>query len=68
MADAIISRKSIQQKGAAAFLRGVKRDEHGMNPWAPALYDWHLGYDRAATESQYAATAQRGVDIAQVSA
>lgn len=65
MDDVIVSKEMMRARGADAFKRGLGRDEHGMNHFALGIRQWRQGYDRAATESQYAATAQRGVDIAQ---
>ena len=33
-----------RQRGADAFDRGVGIDDHGMNPWAPAVADWRKGW------------------------
>lgn len=68
MADEIVSRAEMQQRGRAAFQRGLKRDEHGMNPWAPGIYEWHQGYDRAATESNGSAAMSPRFDMQQVAA
>lgn len=67
MADGfeIVSREMIRAKGRAAFLRGDSLDSHGMNPWAPALYDWRLGYKAAADELHHAVTDARRVELAQ---
>lgn len=40
----IVSRDMIRAKGAAAFDKGLKHDQHGMNPGAPAIDDWQLGW------------------------
>lgn len=67
MADGqIVSRAEMQQRGRDAFARGVSRANHGMNPWAPGVYDWHLGYDTAADKHHSAAMAKRVLDAAQV--
>lgn len=33
-----------RQRGADAFDRGVGIDDHGMNPWAPAVIHWQRGW------------------------
>ena len=33
-----------RQRGADAFDRGVGIDDHGMNPWAPAVAHWQRGW------------------------
>lgn len=33
-----------RQRGADAFDRGLGIDDHGMNPWAPAVDDWQAGW------------------------
>jgi hypothetical protein len=34
----------MRKRGADAFDRGLTLDDHGMNPWAPALADWKSGW------------------------
>ena len=46
MDDAIIKRKTIRQRGADAFDRGLSIDDHGMNPWVPAVADFRKGYQQ----------------------
>lgn len=48
MDDPIISRDTIRARAGDAFSRGRRRDEHNMNPGAPALADWLDEYDRCA--------------------
>lgn len=49
MTDApFITPTMIRTKAAAAFARGVKRHEHGMNWNAPALATWLAEWDRCA--------------------
>ena len=42
----IISREMIRSKARAAYRRGAGRDDHGMNPCAPAVVDWQAEWDR----------------------
>jgi hypothetical protein len=34
----------MRKRGADAFDRGLKLDDHDMNPWAPAVADWKTGW------------------------
>jgi hypothetical protein len=34
----------MRKRGADAFDRGLTLDDHGMNPWAPAVADWKSGW------------------------
>lgn len=51
MSDPIVSRARMRNKGRQAFLAGESRDSHYMNWHAPALVDWHTGFDEAAAEA-----------------
>lgn len=44
--DQIVSIDHIKAKARANFAAGRKRNEHGMNPWAPALKTWLAEWDR----------------------
>lgn len=48
----IISRAYMRSLGREAFLAGESRDSHYMNWHAPALVDWHAGFDEAAAEAK----------------
>ena len=48
MDDPIISKDTIRARARTAFEQGRARDEHHMNPGAPALADWLDEYDRCA--------------------
>ncbi|QOY96358.1 hypothetical protein IM543_11360 [Massilia sp. UMI-21] len=48
MAEQIVSRETMRQRGADAFNAGRTRDSHNMNWHSPALPDWLAGYDAAA--------------------
>ncbi len=63
--DSIVSRATMQKRGAADFKAGKARADHAMNPWAPALEDWFLGYDRAADEHYHPMRKESHVDVAQ---
>jgi hypothetical protein len=39
-----ITAEGMRQRGADAFDRGLTLDDHGMNPWAPAVADWKSGW------------------------
>lgn len=41
----IISREAIRLKARNAFARGAGRDDHNMNPNAPAVADWQKEWD-----------------------
>lgn len=42
----------MRQRGADAYDRGLGIDDHGMNPWSPAVADWRKGWqERHATAS-----------------
>lgn len=45
MTEQIISREAMFNRGAEAARRGLARDEHNMNAWAPAVPDWQAGHD-----------------------
>lgn len=64
MADAILSRALMRERGGAAFLAGQSRDSHNMNWHAVGLPDWLKGYD-AAAQSHDAIQAAMRVDAAQ---
>lgn len=51
MDEAIVPRATMSQRGADAFDRGRSIDDHGMNPWAPAVADWRKGYQQRKAES-----------------
>jgi hypothetical protein len=40
----IVTPALMRQRGAEAFDRGLTLDDHGMNPWAPAVADWKTGW------------------------
>lgn len=50
MTDQIVSRAQMRARGRAAFADGRGRDEHGMNLGAPAVAEWHEGWDSANAE------------------
>lgn len=61
MTDQIVSRTEMHRRGAAAFVGGRGRDEHGMNPGAPAIEDWQKGYDALAAAYSRAVAPQAQV-------
>jgi hypothetical protein len=62
--DIIVSRAHIRAKARSAFDAGRARDSHGMNPSAPALFDWLEEYDRCANQmTQFAAIRTARVDV-----
>lgn len=58
MTDQIVSRTEMHRRGAAAFVRGLGRDDHNMNAGAPAIEDWQKGHDAAAAAYTRATMAQ----------
>lgn len=51
----------MRQRGADAYDRGATVDDHGMNPWVPAVKDWQDGWlNRRAQD--LAERAQYGAD------
>ena len=46
MDHAIISRDTIRDRAREAFIKGRGRDDHNMNPTAPAVDDWQAEWDR----------------------
>lgn len=63
MADAIISRQTIRNRGAAAYHAGKPRDSHNFNPGSPAIFDFLIGYDLA--KSQHDTAVAERVELAQ---
>jgi hypothetical protein len=61
MTDQIVSRIEMHRRGAAAFVRGLGRDDHNMNAGAPAIEDWQKGHDAAAAAYTRATMAQAQV-------
>ena len=53
LCNAIVSRDVIRKKARDAFLSGRSRDDHHMNPTAPALEDWLAEYDRMAAMARH---------------
>ena len=51
MDDPIISKDTIRARARKAFAEGLSRDEHHMNPGAPALADWLDEYDRCTRDA-----------------
>jgi hypothetical protein len=47
MTDQICTCTEMHRRGAAAFVRGLGRDDHNMNAGAPAIEDWQKGHDAA---------------------
>lgn len=45
MDSQIVSKEAMFNRGAEAARRGVSRESHHMNPWAPAVTDWQAGHD-----------------------
>jgi hypothetical protein len=45
-----ITPKMMRQRGADAFDRGLGIDDHGMNPWSPAVADWREGWMQRQAE------------------
>ena len=41
----IMTPEGMFKRGRDAALRGVDRDGHHMNAWAPAVADWQAGHD-----------------------
>jgi hypothetical protein len=39
-----VTPEMMRQFGADDFDRGLGIDDHGMNPWVPAVADWKAGY------------------------
>ncbi len=67
MCEPIFKRETMRQRGIDAHAAGRPRDDHNMNPWAPALPDWLEGWDHAALLKAYHAPAERAqVELAQV--
>ena len=58
-------RAYFQDSGATAYLAGHSRDSHDLNPRSPAIPDFHIGWDTAAS-NQFAITPVKRVDAAQV--
>jgi hypothetical protein len=40
----VITPALMRKRGADAFDRGLTLDDHGMNPWVPAVADWKSGW------------------------
>lgn len=61
-----------RERGAAAFDRGARIDEHHMNPGSPAILDWQRGWKQRQLESMRAGQntppARRRFDAGQVAA
>ena len=55
MNEPIFARALMRKRGRDAFHSGLGRDDHGMNPWADAVTEWHEGWDSAAAGQQVAA-------------
>ncbi len=49
--DQIVTRDMIRDRARQAFARGVGRNDHHMNPTAPAVADWQAEWDRCAAEA-----------------
>lgn len=47
MTDQIATRKMMFDRGAAAFVKGLGADDHGMNPGSPAITEWQNGWHNA---------------------
>lgn len=46
--EQIVTREMIRERAREAFARGRGRDDHHMNPTAPAVADWQAEWDRCA--------------------
>lgn len=48
--EQIVTREMIRERAREAFARGRGRDDHHMNPTAPAVADWQAEWDRCEAE------------------
>jgi hypothetical protein len=50
----IVTPEMQRERGATAFKKGKRIDSHNMNPGAPGLKDWTLGFMQAQYDDRLA--------------